>query len=134
MTTAALWVKSSSLVMVNNSDSLPTGNNSLDAAQLIPNPVTLAGYANTAGEGEEGASRASGDVDDVYAVNALGGEIINLNMSDPNQTDLDLYIYNSAGDLVDYSIGVTQFESSKLLNLKWSSTLGCPMRILKRWG
>ena len=99
---------------VNNSDSLPTGNNSLDAAQLIPNPVTLAGYANTAGEGEEGASRASGDVDDVYAVNALGGEIINLNMSDPNQTDLDLYIYNSAGDLVDYSIGVTQFESSKL--------------------
>ena len=99
---------------VNNSDSLPIDNNSLQAAQLVPNPVTLAGYANTAGEGEEGASRASGDVDDVFAINALGGEIINLNMSDPNQTDLDLYIYDSVGNMVDYSIGITQFESAKL--------------------
>ena len=99
---------------VNNSDSLPIDNNSLQAAQLVPNPVTLAGYANTAGEGEGGASRASGDVDDVFAINALGGEIINLNMSDPNQTDLDLYIYDSVGNMVDYSIGITQFESAKL--------------------
>ena len=99
---------------VNNNDLIPTYNNSLESAQQIPNPVTLAGYVNTIGEGEEGASRDFGDIDDVFAINALGGEIINLNMSDPNQTDLDLYIYDSTGELIDYSIGVTQFESSKL--------------------
>ena len=99
---------------VNNSDSAPTENNSRETAQLVSNPVTLAGYVNTAGVGEEGTSKVSGDVDDVFAINALGGEIINLNMSDPNQTDLDLYIYDSIGELIDYSIGVTQFESSKL--------------------
>ncbi|MDB4322133.1 S8 family serine peptidase [bacterium] len=99
---------------VNNTDSLATSNNSINTAQLIPNPVTLAGYVNTVGVGVEGASKDSGDVDDVYAVNALGGEIINLNMSDPDQTDLDVYIYNGVGDQIDFSIGVSQFEVIKL--------------------
>ena len=99
---------------VNDTGSPPIGNNSIASAQLIFNPATVSGYVNAAGDGESGNSYVAGDVDDYFEINALGGEIINLNMSDPSSTDLDLAVFDSSGELVDISLGVTRFESLKL--------------------
>jgi len=102
---------------VNDTASTPVSNNSIAAAQLIYNPTTLSGYVNAAGDGEEGNSKIFGDVDDYFEINALGGEIINLNMSDPSQTDLDLEVLDSNGSFVEGSYGFTRFESIKLPSL-----------------
>ena len=99
---------------VNHSASTPIPNNMIADAQLISNPATVSGYANAPGFGEEGNSTTGGDVEDIYEISALGGEIINLNMSDPNQTDLDLEVFDSNGNFVDGSYGITRFESIKL--------------------
>lgn len=99
---------------VNDWASTPISNNSIAAAQLINNPTTLSGYVNAAGDGPLGNSKVTGDVDDYYQISALGGEIINLNMSDPSQTDLDLEILDSNGNFIEGSYGITRFESIKL--------------------
>jgi serine protease len=99
---------------VNDWASAPVSNNSIAAAQLIYNPTTLSGYVNAAGDGPMGNSKVSGDVDDYYEIRALGGEIINLNMSDPSQTDLDLEVFDGNGNFVEGSYGITRFESIKL--------------------
>ncbi len=91
-----------------------SGNNTLATAQPIANPVTLSGYVNTAGEGEAGASLTSGDEDDIFQIEALGGEVINLVMPASYPADLDLYLYDSAQNLIDYSIGDSRFESIQL--------------------
>ena len=99
---------------VNDWSSAPVSNNSIAAAQTIYNPTTLSGYVNAPGDGPLGHSKVLGDVDDYYEINALGGEIINLNMSNPSKTDLDLEVFDSNGNYVEGSYGVTRFESIKL--------------------
>ena len=90
-------------------------NNSLGTAQLITNPVTLTGYVNTAGAGEQGLSKEYGDIDDVYQIDAQGGETINLTMPEAYPADVDLYLYDSSENLVDFSLGDgTSPESIKL--------------------
>ncbi|MCT2530930.1 S8 family serine peptidase [SAR92 clade bacterium H921] len=99
---------------VNDLISLPVPNNRLADAQLVSNPATVSGYANAPGFGAPGNSGDAGDIEDIYEISALGGEVINLNMSDPNQTDLDLEVFDSNGNFVDGSYGITRFESIKL--------------------
>ena len=91
-----------------------TDNNSLGTAQLVANPVTLAGYVSMAGVGEQGSLTRYSNADDIFRINALGGEVVNLTMPESYPADVDLYLYDSSGNLVDYSLGVTRFESIKL--------------------
>ena len=91
-----------------------SSNNTLVTAQPVANPVTLLGYINTAGEGEIDASTNNGDGDDIFQIEALGGEVINLVMPASYPADLDLYVYDSSYNLIDFSVGDERFESLQL--------------------
>ena len=76
-------------------------NNTTDAAQMIPNPVTLGGYAALAS-----------DVLDVYRVSLTQGQsvILEIAENDPAANDLDLELLDAAGQLVEASLTRTNFE------------------------
>jgi serine protease len=92
----------------------------IHAAQVIPNPVTLGGYVNLAGQGAAGRSKVAGDPRDFYRVQLVGDQVITLYVGgDPERNDLDLYVYNSSGDLVDASADI---GSSEQLSIKDAGT------------
>ena len=81
-------------------------NDDFPEAQPIPNPVTLGGYANVPGAGPEGRSRAEGDEFDVFRVGLLGGQVVTLLVaSEDANDDLDLYLLDLGGEIVDASVG-----------------------------
>jgi serine protease len=86
-------------------------NSSFETAQPIINPVVLGGYANAPGAGASGSSSLIGDQDDFYIVDLLQGQVITMIMADdPNLNDLDLYLYNDLGELVDASLDLVEVE------------------------
>ncbi len=103
---------------VNDSGSIPVGNNTLATAQFVTNPVTIGGFANEAGTGPNFDGRSnltdSGDEFDSYIFNALGGEVINLRIATRGQGDLDLLLYDNNGQLVDFSVSATDNESIRV--------------------
>lgn len=89
-----------------------TENDSSASAQPLPNPVRLGGYLNSAGEGEEGRSKLFGDENDFYRVNLLAGQQINVFVSDSNDGDIDLALWDSSHTfLQDLSLSAGGFES-----------------------
>ncbi|MEJ6590950.1 MAG: S8 family serine peptidase, partial [SAR86 cluster bacterium] len=100
---------------VNDSGSTPVTNNTTATAQFVTNPVTIGGFANEAGTGPnfDGLSNLSesGDEFDSYRINALGGEVINLRIATRGQGDLDLFLYDSDGQLIEFSVSATDNES-----------------------
>ena len=97
---------------VNDPGALYQANDTIAAAQSIPNPVTLGGYVNQPGSGPAGRSRVSGDTLDVYRVNLLAGQSLNLFIAgDGVRNDLDLGLYNLAGELLDASLGQGRTEA-----------------------
>ena len=81
-------------------------NDDFPEAQSIPNPVTLGGYANVPGAGPEGRSRADGDEFDAFRVGLLGGQVVTLLIaSEDANDDLDLYLFDLGGEIVDASVG-----------------------------
>lgn len=96
---------------VNDRLTIAQNNNSIDAAQPVPNPVTLGGFANIAGAGEStGNLFASGDPGDFYRIDLAGGEVISLSIADPS-ADLDLLLWDDDRNLVDAAVGFSQLES-----------------------
>ena len=96
---------------VNDPQASFTNNDRVDNAQEIINPVVLGGYANAPGGGESGASFTVGDTDDFFRADLLAGQQITLVMADdPVINDLDLYLYDSLGNLVDASLGLSELE------------------------
>ncbi len=94
-----------------NSDIQVISNNSIGTAQPIINPVLLGGYVNRSGQGQEGRSFLGGDVNDYYSVELLQGQVISLLIADdPSFNDLDLFLYDSNGNLVDGSLDTTELE------------------------
>ena len=87
-------------------------NNSLGTAQALPNPAIVGGYVALAGRGPGGASQPAGDPSDYYRVALAGGQTIELIMAadDPIANDLDLYLLNAAGSVVDSSLGTGRVE------------------------
>jgi len=85
-------------------------------AQAVVNPGMVIGYMNTRTKGPEGRSKANGDKRDIYRIDALGGEVINLIINDPSQADLDLYLQNAEGETLMTSVGSSPFESLQLPN------------------
>jgi serine protease len=97
---------------VNDPVAIYQSNGTVADAQPIPNPVTLGGYANQPGSGPIGRSRSAGDVVDVYRVNLLVGQSLNLFIaSDGVRNDLDLGLYDLTGKLLDASVSLSRVES-----------------------
>ena len=97
---------------VNDPNALFKLNDTLDHAQKLQFPVTLAGYVNFPGQGESGRSYTNGDIHDFYRIALSKGDSIVLYISDAYNTDMDLYLYR--GDtqaLVDASMGSGTNES-----------------------
>lgn len=88
------------------------GNNSIGTAQVLPNPAIVGGYVALAGRGPAGASQPAGDPRDFYRVAFAGGQTIELSIAanDPVANDLDLYLHNAAGNVVDASVGTGRVE------------------------
>ena len=88
--------------------------NSFETAARLTNPAILSGYINTLVQGGANTSRDDTHENHIYQIEASGGEIVNLMLPASYPVDLDLYIYNSALELVDYSIGDSRSESIQL--------------------
>ncbi|WP_157976597.1 S8 family peptidase [Parahaliea mediterranea] len=96
---------------VNDVNATYTPNDTPFQAQPVSNPATIGGYANVIGEGEPGPSTDFGDSEDFYSVDLLAGQVIALNVADPEQGDLDLYLFDPAGRIIDFSINTSFHES-----------------------
>ncbi len=81
----------------------------LDYSQAVSNPVTIAGYVNESQTGSLGESYWSGDVDDYYHIDLKAGQVITLNIADPDTGDLDLDLYQNC-TLVAQSVGTDKTE------------------------
>jgi serine protease len=102
---------------VNDPDAPFRANDELASAQPLPNPVVLGGYVNEAGHGPQGRSHQAGDLDDVYAVDLVAGQLIELVLPPPppgtpdaERDDADLGLYDLSGVLVDEAAGVGPVE------------------------
>lgn len=95
---------------VNDTNASYVSNDSIAGAQVVPTLVNLAGYVNVAGAGNSGRSKSSGDVDDYFRVDAVQGQVATLILGDTSNSDIDLYLYDEAGDEVAYSIGTGKYE------------------------
>ena len=102
---------------VNDQGTVAISNNTYGLSQAIPRTAVVSGYANRPGSGEEGLSSVEGDISDIYRINAMGGEVINLISGDTTNGDLDLYVENSSFTYSDFSVGDrTLYESITLPN------------------
>ncbi len=86
-------------------------NNSLETAQIVPNGAKISGYVKVAGAGSQGQSFLEGDVFDVYAVDLTAGQVILLVVAEPDRADLDLFLGNAGGELLQASQGIEAIES-----------------------
>ena len=78
-------------------------NDSLETAQQLANPVTLGGYVNLPGRGSTGALEEDGDPRDVYSITLTGNDTILLAIAESG-SDIDLFLYDADGVLVDGSV------------------------------
>ncbi|MGI9302348.1 MAG: S8 family serine peptidase [Gammaproteobacteria bacterium] len=94
-------------------------NNTPEASQVLPNPVTVGGFATLSGTGGANDVFAStGDPVDSYRVTLIHGQSVSLTISDhaasnPNLNNLDILVY-AAGDrrtVVASSLGSGPVES-----------------------
>ena len=95
----------------NDPNRVAISNDTPETAQIISNPVTLGGYVNTPGTGAPGPSRISGDVDDFFRVELLAGQTITMLVADFEEADADLYLFDTQGFLVDFSVDTGDVES-----------------------
>ena len=86
-------------------------NDTPDQAQRIPNPITLGGYVNQPGSGAEGRSQVSGDIDDYFLLDLLAGQSVTLLVGDFEQADADLYLMDTQGKVLEFSINGGEVES-----------------------
>ena len=85
-------------------------NDTAATAQPIPNPTTLGGYVNEPGTGAPGRSQISGDIDDYFRVDLLAGQTVTMLVADYDRADADLYLYDAAGNIIDFSTETGEIE------------------------
>jgi serine protease len=95
----------------NDATRLAVSNDTLALAQIIDNPTTLGGYINEPGTGAQGRSQESGDIDDYFEVELLAGHRVTLLVGDFEEADADLFLYDTAGNILDFSIDTGEIES-----------------------
>lgn len=87
-------------------------NDTLATPQDIPNPVNVGGYVNQPGSGEPGRSQLTGDATDLYRIAVVAGQRITLIIGDSTAAnDLDLFLGDTDGNLIDSSEGVSDVET-----------------------
>ena len=86
-------------------------NDDLRNPQTLTNPATLGGYVNLPGAGADGRSQISGDREDYFGVELLGGQTVGLLVAEFQDADADLYLYNSDLEIVGSSVGTGQREA-----------------------
>jgi serine protease len=97
---------------VNDISTDPVSNDEPAAAQEIPNPVTVGGYANAPRAGQPGQSYDDGDVSDFYRVELGAGQVVSLLIATPGAGDLDLYLWDETGtSILAESVGTGSFEN-----------------------
>ncbi|MES9947304.1 MAG: S8 family peptidase [Candidatus Thiodiazotropha sp.] len=99
---------------VNDVETVSIPNHPATAAQVVPNPVNIGGYVNQPREGFAGLSFNSGDTDDYFLIDMQAGQTLLLNIADLSSgEDLDLFLFDLNGQLIDASLGGldTKFES-----------------------
>jgi len=95
----------------NDPTRLAVSNDTPDQPQRIPNPITLGGYINQPGTGAAGRSQAAGDIDDYYLVDLLKGQRVTLLVGDFEQADADLYLKDTQGNVLEFSMNSGEVES-----------------------
>ena len=97
---------------VNDPNALFVSNNTISSPQDIPNPVNVGGYVNQPGTGDPGRSQVTGDATDLYRISVVAGQRITLIIGDSSSlNDLDLFLGDVDGNLVDSSEGVGNTET-----------------------
>lgn len=96
---------------VNDENAPYAANDNFATAQALPNPVSLAGYVNEAGQGASGRSRAAGDRSDFFRVDAVAGQTVSLVVGDPQAGDIDLYLYDENQNEIEVSEDTGRFEA-----------------------
>ena len=86
-------------------------NDTVTSAQAVANPVTLGGYVNQPGTGAPGRSQINGDTDDYFRVELLAGQSITMLVADFQQSDADLYLFDTQGRILDFSIESGEIET-----------------------
>lgn len=91
-----------------NTDYAP--NNSLEQAQEISGIGNVSGFVDFPDENSTAIHR---DQLDIYVTSLKAGQEVRLHMQDWNdgEADLDLYLINEAGSIIDSSAGLTEMES-----------------------
>jgi len=95
----------------NDTGTIARPNDTVATAQSIPNPITLGGYVNQPGTGAAGRSQVAGDVDDYYRVELLAGQSVTMLVADFQQADADLYLFDTQGRILDFSIESGEVET-----------------------
>ena len=101
---------------VNDPAAAYVDNDTVINAQDIPNPVTLGGYVNQVGYGAVGRSYAVGDTSDVYRVSLAANQTITLSIADSTAGDLDLFLGDINGSMLDSSEGTGVTETLTIAN------------------
>ncbi len=78
-------------------------NNTFAQAQLLPNPVSLGGYLNLAGQGRAGALRDGGDVTDKFQISFAGAENILLTVTNPS-VDISMLLLDANQTVIDATV------------------------------
>ncbi|MEE4143244.1 MAG: S8 family peptidase [Halieaceae bacterium] len=95
----------------NDPGAIARPNDTVATAQALPNPITLGGYVNQPGTGAPGRSQVAGDVDDYYRVDLLAGQSVTMLVADFQQADADLYLFDTQGRILDFSIESGEVET-----------------------
>lgn len=90
-------------------------NNTIGTAQPASNPALIVGYVNLPSTGPQGANFAAGDRWDIYRVDLVAGQVVELNFADSSRADLDLFLADAAGNIVGQSIGITRSECVRIM-------------------
>jgi len=96
---------------VNDPNADYASNDTPGLAQLVSNPLSLGGYVNVAGSGDDGRSKDVGDVSDFYLFTFIAGQQATLSISNTD-ANLDLYLWDETGtSVIDSSMGFGSIEN-----------------------
>ncbi len=76
---------------------------------------SLSAYADPEGGPKSQTTRVAAYSTDVYKVDCWGGEVTAIRIQGDGDTDLDLYVYDERGNLVDSGTGYSDFEEVQIL-------------------
>ncbi len=96
---------------VNDPNETYITNDTLETAQALDNPITVGGYVNQAGAGSSGQSFDRGDLIDCFSAELRAADIISLFIGDAGNGNLDLFLFDANGELIDSSQGTGAQET-----------------------